>query len=405
MRIRLAIFVCVIVAIAFADVPEIISYQGRLTHETTGEPVVGSHDVTFRMFFTETGDSLLWEETHAVTLDSSAIYKVELGSITPFSVDFADQYWIEIVVDGTVIMSPRYRLGASPYALRANDANRAMTSGIAVRALTADMLDDMGASDGQVLKWNGGDTTWQPEEDLTGAGISGAGTAGQVALWASSDSLSSADIYQDTSGNIGIGSSFSTMKLGIHAIGHNGLEIWAAQPTIRLSKFTPQAWEISSGALAGRLSIYNCETGAYPVVIDSAGNIGLGVSSPLSKLDVGGEINAQEDITTVGEFYTTRHSSPATAIAYGTVFTDGNLLSGTDNVTAEWDSLNHQYEITIEGEIYQYAFYTTVITVCRSSYEAVYTKTGSESGKLIVYMYNLAGDNVQSAFHFVVYKS
>jgi len=449
----------VFVVSMLAEVPNILSYQGRLSYETTGEPVVGTHDVTFRMFVADIGDSLLWEETHSVTLDSSAIYKVMLGSITPFPVDFTEQYWLEIVVDGTIIMTPRYRLSPSPYALRANDADRAVqatTAAIAARALLADsassvrwdhiegmpldfadgtddagsysttpdgpiditsgtisirprgiranMLHGMDASDGQILKWSEVDTIWQPAEDLYGEGVSGDGTTGRIAVWADSDSLTSAGIFQDTSGNIGIGTSPGEMKFNVSTIGHDGIEIKAAQPTLRLSKLSHPAWEISSGALAGRLSIYNMETAAYPMVIDSAGNVGIGVSSPDTRLDVAGGIEAQQDITTWGEFYTDRHSSPATAIAYGMVDTDGSLSSGTDNVTVVWNTLNHYYEITIEGEHYNYSEYVAIITICRISGEAVYTKTNSVSDNLIVYMFNPSGVTVQDAFHFVVYK-
>lgn len=40
---------------AFADVPQVISYQGRLTDTNSGKPLDGEFDVTFRLYTVKDG--------------------------------------------------------------------------------------------------------------------------------------------------------------------------------------------------------------------------------------------------------------------------------------------------------------------------------------------------------------
>ncbi len=132
--------------VLFCNVPRLISYQGRLT-DGTGSPLTGAHNITFRLYTVETGGTPVWQEMHSETLSSDGLYDVMLGSITPLSVDFSEQYWLGVSVDGGAEMTPRFQLGASPYALN---------------------LASLGAADGQVLKWDATNGKWIPASDETG---------------------------------------------------------------------------------------------------------------------------------------------------------------------------------------------------------------------------------------------
>ena len=112
---------------AFADVPQIISYQGLLSDSKTGEALNGNHDITFRIYNVETGGVAIWQEVHPAVPLENGLFSVMLGSISPFApfVDFSEQYWLKVAFDGTV-MEPRYKLASSPYAL--NIADDAVTS-------------------------------------------------------------------------------------------------------------------------------------------------------------------------------------------------------------------------------------------------------------------------------------
>lgn len=70
-----AAFVCA----AFAQVPSLINYQGRLT-AANGSPVTGSKTFAISIYDAATGGNLLYTETiGAVTLDSNGVYSFQFG--------------------------------------------------------------------------------------------------------------------------------------------------------------------------------------------------------------------------------------------------------------------------------------------------------------------------------------
>ncbi|MGB9561531.1 MAG: hypothetical protein ACPL6C_01830, partial [bacterium] len=115
--------------IVLGQVPRVISYQGRLS-DASGSPVTGTHDITFKLYTTATGGSPIWTETHTGVQIINGLYNVMLGSITPLflsDVNFSQQYWLGVTIDTTPEMTPRYQLGASPYALNIADTIRSST--------------------------------------------------------------------------------------------------------------------------------------------------------------------------------------------------------------------------------------------------------------------------------------
>lgn len=107
---------------AAAQVPQLITYQGRLT-ETNGVPFTGTHTVVFRVYDAETGGTKLWEENHTVTLakEDNGIFSVVLGSLNALSnLDFNQSLWLALAVDGEGEMAPRQRLTAVGYAINAD---------------------------------------------------------------------------------------------------------------------------------------------------------------------------------------------------------------------------------------------------------------------------------------------
>ncbi|RKZ31248.1 hypothetical protein DRQ33_07220, partial [bacterium] len=124
---------------------QIISYQGKLTDSKSGVAMNGAYDITFRIYSSENDISALWSETHRDVLVKNGLFSVMLGTISPFApaLDFSQQYYLEVEVDGNVL-TPRFRLGASPYALG---------------------IPGFGARDGQVLKWSEESGKWLPADD------------------------------------------------------------------------------------------------------------------------------------------------------------------------------------------------------------------------------------------------
>ncbi len=118
-------------ALALAQVPMKIGYQGRLL-QSDGTPEAGSKQITFSLYDSATGTGApLWTETQTLAL-SDGYYATFLGEVTALSsADFAspDRY-LEISV-GSTALSPRQRIGAVPFALV---ADRALNATAAVTA-------------------------------------------------------------------------------------------------------------------------------------------------------------------------------------------------------------------------------------------------------------------------------
>jgi hypothetical protein len=106
-------------SVANAAVPHLINYQGRLT-DSSGKPLEGTHNLTFRIYDAETAGNLLWQETYQNINIQKGIFSIMLGSVTNLDLPFDKPYWLEIKVNDEV-MSPRQRIASSGYAYMAEN--------------------------------------------------------------------------------------------------------------------------------------------------------------------------------------------------------------------------------------------------------------------------------------------
>jgi len=120
MFLLLALF-CLPVTSSYAAIPHLINYQGRLT-DSSGVPLNGAYDLTFRIYDAETAGNLLWEETHSAAVIDEGLFGVLLGSATDLNIAFDAPYFLEIKV-GNEVMSPRQRMTSFGYAIRAEKAD------------------------------------------------------------------------------------------------------------------------------------------------------------------------------------------------------------------------------------------------------------------------------------------
>lgn len=121
----------------YADVPQTIHYQGKLT-DTAGTPVPdGDRTMVFRIYDAPVAGSLLWTETQTVTI-GNGVYNVELGLFTPFPPGlFYGPLYLAVEVDGEKL-DPRQALTSTPFA---------MTSELAQFAEDSDKLDSLDSTD------------------------------------------------------------------------------------------------------------------------------------------------------------------------------------------------------------------------------------------------------------------
>ncbi len=118
-RIALALLL-LLPALAAAQVPPLVGYQGRLL-KADGSPETGTQQLGFAIFGSASSTQSLWSENQSLAL-SDGYYATQLGQVTampPGLFDGGDRY-LEISVAGTAL-SPRQRIGSVPYALTCTD--------------------------------------------------------------------------------------------------------------------------------------------------------------------------------------------------------------------------------------------------------------------------------------------
>jgi hypothetical protein len=190
-------------------VPQMLSYQGKLT-DTLGVPVGDTvYTVRFMLYAQPTGGSPFWQEDQEVRTESG-LFSVLLGSVTAIgSVPEAGALYLGMAVGGGAELTPRLRVASAAYSyLTARAANADLLQGRDTttfsrsphshdavyvnegqsNSLTSAMLVDgtiaaadlgqMGAASGQVMKWNG--SAWAPRNDSVGGGGGGAADSAWV---------------------------------------------------------------------------------------------------------------------------------------------------------------------------------------------------------------------------------
>jgi len=130
------VFMFVLSLAAFADIPQMISYQGKVT-DTGGTPVAdGNYSMQFRIYDDATGGTLKWDSGIRLVTVSGGVFEVLLGeSPQPaITLPFDEDYWLLVTVASDDQL-PRQRLGSVGYAYMASgvipgtEINGEITSG------------------------------------------------------------------------------------------------------------------------------------------------------------------------------------------------------------------------------------------------------------------------------------
>lgn len=155
-------------AVAQAQIPQTISYQGLIANGAA--PVAdGTHNATFRLFDAATGGNMVWEESQTITT-KAGLFNTQLGASTPLSISFSAPLFLDITIAGTALQ-PRTPLTTSPYAFTARFADQVPNGSI-----TTAKLSNNGGQDGQVLTSTPTGVEWRTP--ATGGGGGGELTAG-----------------------------------------------------------------------------------------------------------------------------------------------------------------------------------------------------------------------------------
>jgi hypothetical protein len=132
-----------------SGVPRSISYQGQL--QDNGQPTNGPH--TFALNYYDASGVVIYSETFPNQIVQNGAFNLILGSSTggfPAKLDFNQQYFVGISVDGAAELSPRTAMGSSPYAMNAGSLN-GLTASIAPTPGMLYPLDGTGHIDPNIL--------------------------------------------------------------------------------------------------------------------------------------------------------------------------------------------------------------------------------------------------------------
>lgn len=102
---RTLVITLLILSSMLLAIPRTMNYQGKLT-DTDGVGINDDLDMVFRIYDTASGGIPLWSESHTGVEGVSVMkgmFDVELGSLNPIDLDFSDDYWLELVIEGEVI--------------------------------------------------------------------------------------------------------------------------------------------------------------------------------------------------------------------------------------------------------------------------------------------------------------
>ena len=121
--ISLLLIIFLFINMVYGQATRKINYQGHLTDNTV--PINGNRQMTFKIYDSMTGGTVLWEETYANVAIFNGLFNVSLGSITPINLSFDGPYWLAIQVGTGDELTPRISLGNvgnSFYSFKADSA-------------------------------------------------------------------------------------------------------------------------------------------------------------------------------------------------------------------------------------------------------------------------------------------
>jgi hypothetical protein len=277
------------------------TYQGYLRQG--GAPLNNpSQAMRFRIYDALTGGTALWDSGALTVNVSNGLFTVQLNP--PVSIWTGADRFLEIQV-GATTLSPRVRLGATPYANTATLLNMFQTGTtnpdrmVITHSPTAtnwglmyrDTDDSFhflaggttvlrvglggptalqipaGAAAGRVLTSDAsGNASWQPLPP-------------SATVWA----VSGTNIYNTNTGNVGIGTTSPASLLHVqYASGQAGISSRGPSGDTWLPFIDGNAY------IAGANIIFRDNTNAERMRITGAGDVGIGTTAPAAKLDVNG---------------------------------------------------------------------------------------------------------------------
>ncbi len=267
---------CIMIALvltcsALADVPRVVSYQGRLLN-SGGQPADTTVDLTFSIYSDTARTKLIWDETHPGVVVTDGTFSVLLGSVETMPTGFFDGalHGLTVTVGSDAEMLPPVPMVSMTYALRSLVADSALAVNLTDGSLPLDALARDEATDGYVLKYSVADSAWIPAEDLQGS----VGTAGG---WTD---LGTVVRQQTLTDRVALGTATPLGKLHVEAPDVN-------TPALHLEGSSRDiVWRSGEHLQVGE---WDGTTFEEHLRITNTGDVGFGTGAPLAHLHIMGE--------------------------------------------------------------------------------------------------------------------
>ncbi len=285
-------------------VPRLVRFSG-IAKDSLDKPRTGIVGLTFAIYKDQEGGAVLWLETQNAELNEEGRYTVLLGATKSEGVPLelftsGEPRWLGVRVQlPGEVEQPRVLLVSVPYALKAADAETLGGKSLSSFVLNETPATGTSGISAATTQATAG-TTPQPRtgSSPTSLTVGGTGTANFVAKFIDSTNVGNSRIF-DNGTNIGIGT--AAPAVAVDVVGNNvGLRL-SGTGTHQVTVTGASSGRLGEDATGfffssdtnGKVIKFLTDNGALNewMRITSAGNVGIGTTTPAGKLDVNGTGN------------------------------------------------------------------------------------------------------------------
>jgi hypothetical protein len=277
------------------------TYQGYLRQG--GAPLNNpSQAMRFRIFDALTGGTMLWDSGALTVNVANGLFTVQLNP--PASIWTGADRFLEIQV-GTTTLTPRVRIGSTPYANTATLLNMfqsgtmnpdrmvithspAFTNWGLMYRDTDDSFHFLAGGTTVLRVGLGGPTALQIPAGAAAGRVLTSDASGN-ASWqalppsASAWAVSGTNIYNTNTGNVGIGTTTPTAKLDVRG----GMLVDSSSGSLRIGyPSSANQWHFNTMNGGADLQLWENAVNTVRMYFKAGGNIGIGTTAPAARLDI-----------------------------------------------------------------------------------------------------------------------